>query len=271
MSYADALEAALARGAIGGLAEQYLHRARRETCFGTLVGRDAITAANLELAATIAPDVSVRVRSCTPSLTIVAIDRPDGSRERQHRWLWREGERVVRESVVGAYGGGNEQKLQAIAAQAPLHPPLGEVRSGGGQLAAGATSWFSDGPDWLLDALHRIWNGRRFDEIERLYAPGATWSGPDAQNGGPELFRSWIMRLLARHPDATLLFERAEEVGESVGLLWRLIVHQEGRRCHMLGSSLMVVADGRVVEDETLLDLAALEFLPSRPLLAIAR
>ena len=271
MSYAEALEAALARGAIGGLAEQYLHRARRETCFGTLVGRDAITAEDLKLAATIEPEVSVRVRSCSPSLSIVEIDRPDGSRERQHRWLAREGERVVRETVVGAYGGATEGELHALAAQAPLHPPLGEVRSGRGQLAAGATSWFSDGPGWLLDALHRIWNGRRFDEIERLYAPGATWSGPDAQSGGPALFRSWIMRLLARHPDATLLFERAEEVGDSVALLWRLIVHQDGRRCHMLGSSLMAVADGRVIEDETVLDLAALEFLAGRPLLAIAR
>jgi hypothetical protein len=33
----------------------------------------------------------------------------------------------------------------------------------------------------------------------------------------------------------------------------------------------MFVAEGRVMEDETLLDLTALEFLASRPLLAIAR
>jgi hypothetical protein len=271
MSYPEALQAALERGAFGGLAEQYLHRARRETSLGMAVGRDEILAEDLKLAAGLAANAKVRVAWPTPSLCVLDVDGPDGSHQRQHRWLTREGALIARETVVGSLLGVSEQDLQESAGRAPVHLPLGEVRSGRGQLRAGAQSWFRDGPVWLLDALHRIWNGRCLDEIDRLYAPTARWSGPDAQAGGPDLFKSWAMRLLARHPDATLLFERSEQAGDRIALLWRLVVHQHGKRAHVLGSSLLTIDGESILTDDTLLDVEALEILPHRPLLAIAR
>jgi len=271
MSYPEALQAALQHGAFGGLAEQYLHRARRETSLRLAVGRDQVIAEDLKLAATLADDAIVRVACWTPSLCVLEVEEPAGARSRQHRWLTRENGLIARETVVGALLGLSEQDLEERAARTPMHPPLGEVRSGRGQLLAGAESWFRDGPAWLLDPLHRIWNGRCLDEIDQLYAPTACWSGPRAQTGGPELFKSWAMRLLARHPDATLLFERCEQAAEKIGLLWRLIVHEDGRRAHILGSSLLTVAGESIVADDTLLDVEALDIVSHRPLLAIAR
>lgn len=266
MTFAETVAAALNRGAFADLERTYLHRARREDSLTQIVGRDAIIADDLNLAASLtAADV---IQFTTSTIVI------EGEGLRQHRWSAREGDRILTEWVVSDRELSFADRLaaaQELGARLPAHPPLGEVRSGRGQLSAGSTSWMRAEPQWLVDSIHRIWNERRLDELETLYAPDACWRGPGGRRGGSAEARSWMLELLARFPDATVLFDRVDDEGDKLAILWRFVAHADAVRMHLLGSSLLTLGEGRIAADDTLIDELALEANAYRPLRSIQR
>lgn len=285
MTCGTALARAWRDGAFGSLAETYLHRASREDALGLIVGRDAIIA---ELIATAAafdrPDVVVHhdgnsfcsveiagpFRGGLLGLEAGTTDAP--ARLRQHRWLRREGDYVAEETVVADYlplidaaGASRNDIARSVGGASPTQPPLGELRSGQGQLAVGPSAL----DDPILDAVHAIWNGRHFNRIAALYAADARWQGPAGRTGGTADLRAWLCQLVARLPDATFVIDRTEVIEGGLALLWRLFGHAGGRRVRLIGSSILGLAGGRIVADETLVDELALLATPYRPLLTL--
>jgi hypothetical protein len=289
MSHARLLAAAYRDGAFGALADGYLHRATREDALGLLAGRDAVVNEVIQTASTLR-DVEVELRHEGPELSLLIlsggydggllgmpVDEPPARIDlREHRWSRREGGGIVEEIVVTdraaaveAVGGDLGAIAASLGAAHPMQPPLGELRSGEGQLAPAPDSGWTGAQKPLIDALHRIWNGRRLDEIDALYAADAAWQGPRGAEGGRRELRRWLTRLYARLPDATFLFDRIEETPDHVAILWRLFGHAGGKRARLIGSTLLFLAEGRVATDDTLIDELALETTPHRPLLTL--
>ncbi len=228
MSVLATLETALRRDRnLGALADSHVHRATREDSLGIIKGRDAITAAWV---AEDAGDVTI-----TADLDQMIAYKVSGQNRNWygHRWVWREEGRILREVVVEDRG---ETKI-AI----PVHPPLGELRSGEGQYAASETAILPPGfPEDARDItnwLHQAWNGRAFNLYDR----------------------AWLPALIRQLPDATFTFEHAV-IGESqTAILWRVMGHHvagpnpTGQRVRLIGSS---VFTGDV--DETVIDHAAM-------------
>lgn len=267
MNFADRLRAAFGDGAFGQLEQAYLHRARRADSLGELVGRDALIASDIALAAQIGTAEVSAFTTSTVTLTARGF--------RQHRWIEREGERILHEWIVSDLILVAEERAargELLGAAYPAQPPLGELRSGRGQLSAGPTAAFTGEPQALIDTLHRIWNGRCLDQLAALYSADGRWSGPGGKGGDADAARAWILGLLARLPDATLLFERVEAEADRVALLWRLFGHIGGVRARLIGSSLLTLdEDGRIREDDTLIDELALEATPHRAHQVIVR
>ena len=219
MSPLAALETALRRDrAYAQLADSHAHRATREDSLGIIKGRDAITAAwiNEDTA-----DITI-----TADLGDIIAYKTKGWHG--HRWVWREGGRILREVVVEDRG---EPKMAPSA-----HPPLGELRSSQGQYAAGDTAILPLGfPDEARDIanwLHKAWNGRAFN----LYG------------------RAWLPALVRALPDATFTFEHAIVGERQTALLWRVHGHHaNGQRVRLIGSSIFT-GDA----DETVIDHAAM-------------
>ena len=220
MSALAELEVALWQDrAYARLADTHLHRAVREDSLGVLKSRDALTAAWVveeKRAVTIAHDFDDMIVADVDGLG------------RLHRWIDREDARIVRETLV--------ENFARPKSAPPAHPPLGELRSGQGQYAAGDRAILAAGfpatARELADRLHRAWNGRAFD------LHGA----------------AWLIRLCAMFPDATFHFERALVSGATTALLWRVHGHHaSGRRIRLIGSSVFTPG-----EEDTLLDRAAL-------------
>jgi hypothetical protein len=266
--YAAILAVALNEGAFGRLEEEYLHRARREHSLGEIVGRDHVVADDLALAAQTGPAEVVQFTRSTCSISL-------RGGFRQHRWCRREGGRIAHEWIVSDSPVLREERaarVLEVGLRFPVQPALGEVRSGRGQFSAGTSAWLCAEPQALLDSLHRIWNGRRLDEVDDLYGSDAAWSGPGESKGGPAEAKSWILRLLARLPDATLLFDTVEQEGQRVALLWRLFGHAGPVRVRLIGSSLIVLGhDGRISADDTLIDELALDASAFRPMMTMVR
>jgi hypothetical protein len=271
VSYAKALEAALNRGAFGGLERQFLGRARREHSLGEVIGRDAIIADDLRLA--VSPELSsATAASFTNSAVVLALELNDGGAFAQHRWLTCEGDLIAREVLVSdAPGRDPITNASALGELWPAQPPLGELRSGLGQYAAGPIATLEGPCQPILDTLHRIWNGRRFDELAGLYSDDAVWSGPNGSAGDRDTAKRWIMRLISRLPDATLYFDKVESDGDRLAILWRLFGHEAGVRARILGSSLLTLQAGKVVSDETLFEEHALNAIRFRPIRALVR
>jgi hypothetical protein len=219
MSNLALLEVALRRDRnIAALADSHVHRATREDSLGIIKGRDAIIAAWVQ-----EDHADVMI---TADLTDMIAYQADGWCG--HRWAWREQGRVLREVVIEDRG---EAKLAA-----PEHPPLGELRSGEGQYAAGDTAHlppgFPDAARAIADRLHRAWNGRAFDLYDR----------------------TWLPALIRQLPDATFYFEHAVVGKQQTAILWRVYGHHaNGQRVRLIGSS---VFTGDT--DETVIDHAAM-------------
>jgi hypothetical protein len=213
------LETALRRDrAYASLAESHVHRATREDSLDVIKSRDAITAAwvnedaaDITLTADLGEMIAYKVKGW-----------------QGHRWVWREEGRILREVVIEDRG---ETKTAP-----PVHPPLGELRSGLGQYAAGDLAILPPGfPEVALDVanwLHQAWNGRAFD----LYN------------------RAWLPALVRALPDATFHFEHAIVGEKQTAILWRVHGHHaNGQRVRLIGSS---VFTGDV--DKTVIDHAAM-------------
>ncbi|MBY0421268.1 MAG: hypothetical protein K2Q06_03115 [Parvularculaceae bacterium] len=225
MSALADLEITLRRDhAIGRLAETHSHRAEREDSMGVIRGRDAIEER------WVAEDPHPVVIDADFG-DMISFTAGEGDRcWRGQRWVTREDNRIVREIVI-------EARPRAIDPPL-LHPPLGELRAGRGQFGAGPSAvlplGFAEEARAVADRLHRVWNGRLFDE-------------------GAE---SWVVPLIRKLPDATFYFERALVDGRDVALLWRVHGHDgSGRRIRLLGGT--IVRHGAAAD--SVLDISAAE------------
>jgi hypothetical protein len=213
------LETALRRDrAYASLADSHVHRATREDSLGIIKGRDAITAAWVNEDAS---DITI-----TADLDDMIAYKVKGWHG--HRWVWREEGRILREVVVEDRG---EPKTAP-----PVHPPLGELRSGKGQYAADDTAILPPGfPEEARDIanwLHQAWNGRAFNLYDR----------------------AWLPTLIRQLPDATFHFEHAVVGEKQTAILWRVHGHHvSGQRVRLIGSSVFT-GDA----DETVIDHAAM-------------
>jgi hypothetical protein len=208
LSVLATLEIALRRDrAYAQLAESHAHRATREDSLGLIKGRDAINAAWVGEDAS---DVTI-----TADLGDMIAYKVKGWHG--HRWVWREEGRILREMVI-------EDRGETRTAP-PVHPPLGELRSGQGQYDAGDTAILPPGfPEAARDIanwLHQAWNGRAFNLYDR----------------------NWLPALVRTLPDATFHCEHAI-VGEK---------DASGQRVRLIGSSVFT-GDA----DETVIDHAAM-------------
>ena len=219
MSDLAILETALRRDRnLAALADSHVHRATREDSLGIIKGRDAITAAWVNEDA-----ADLTITSDLGDMIAYKIDGWHG-----HRWVWRDEGRVLREVVI-------EDRGKEKSAR-PVHPPLGELRSGEGQYAASDSALFAHGfPDDardIADWLHQAWNGRAFNLYDR----------------------AWLPALIRQLPDATFTFEHAVVGEKQTAILWRVHGHHaNGQRVRLIGSS-VVTGDA----DETLIDRAAM-------------
>ena len=266
---AATLEMQLRAGRFDVIAEAYLHRATRETSAAMLRGRDALLTAALGEAAAF-PDTVTSLGFCADDLATFVRHHGD-HRWRGHRWLAREDDRVVRETLIED---GVTRNLAAEAQAEPLaflHAPLGELRPGCGQLAAGDTAIVPPGwPDAaraVADAFHRSWNGKAIDRIEALWHEDCVWHGPAGAGGGRAGLLRWLTTFFAAFPDATLMFERAIVRDDTIALLWRLHAHHRGgpgfgaatgRRVKLIGSSVLRFEAELIVADETLIDTSSI-------------
>ena len=225
--------------ALSLLAQSHVHRAVREDSMGFLIGRDAILAD--------------WVRQDRADITIIddfsdmiAFDVQAGEDNWQgHRWVVREGDKIVRETLIE-----NDGEPRSACA---MHPPLGELRAGRGQYDAGflpvLPADFPEAAKPLVTLLHQACNGRAFNLYE---AP-------------------WLVKLVSTLPDATFYFERALVDDDHIALLWRVHGHHmSGQRVRLIGSSVMGFKDGRIFSDMTIIDFAAMDAQLERDLISYA-
>lgn len=234
MSELAELERALRENsAFARLATSHSHRAVREDSLGFITGRDAV------LAAWVAESAYPLTITADLGEMIAVVTGPEGEQWRCHRWVEREDDMIVREVLV------EDRSRERIAP--PAHPPLGELRAGTGQYAAGDRAIrpadFPGPARKLANRLHRAWNGRAFD-----------------------LYRAdWLIALIGELPDATFYFERAIVADEQIALLWRVHGHEPGgQRIRLIGSSLF--RDG-ATGDETVVDFGAMRAQSLRELI----
>jgi hypothetical protein len=218
------LEIALRRDrAYAQLAESHAHLAIREDSLGIIKGREAITAAWVNEDAS-----GISITADLPSDSGAAMIAYKVKGWHGHRWVWREEGRILREVVIEDRG---ERKIAA-----PAHPPLGELRSGQGQYAAGDTAIlpanFPEEARDVADWLHQAWNGRAFNHYDC----------------------AWLPTLIRQLPDATFHFEDAIVGEKQTAILWRVHGHHaNGQRVRLIGSSVFT-GDA----DETMIDHAAM-------------
>ena len=265
MTFAEFITASRERGELAGLDELYLHRAHRVTGGSGLAGRDSIRSA---LAGQVAPDPEQRVTVDSDLGDVVAVTVAGGGNRaslRSHHWLTLEDSRIAHELVVGDDGTADQGSPWA------LFRPLGERRAGAGQLAVGEQALLPRDPGSearkILDGIHALWNGRDFSRVESLYDEEAQWTGPSGQAGGKGDMRSWVLDLLSSLPDSWLLFERIVEHAEQLAILWRLVADEGERRLHLQGSTILTLAGGRIVRDDTLIDEAGLAAQRTQPII----
>jgi hypothetical protein len=212
--------------ALAELSTHYVHRARREDSLGLLIGRDAL------LADWVGQE-RAQVKIIADLGDMIVFEIGDGRTAwRGHRWVVREDNRIVGETLI---------EDRDIAKTAPPgHAPLGELAAGRGQYDAGEVavvpSDFPAGAVPLATWLHKAWNGRAFDLYE---AP-------------------WLLALLKDLPDAIFYFERALVVDDQFAILWRVHGHhRDGQRVRLIGSSVVRFDGAAITSDLTCVDFAA--------------
>lgn len=260
------------RGAFDLFEATHLHRATREDGFGVLSGRDTLRDAAMadgRGAVAILHDLGEMIVFETGGW-------------RGHRWAAYEGERILAETVIvdgaaraRALGRDLGEEAARIGAASPVHAPLGELRSGRGQLGAPAAAilprGFPERARAVADSLHRVWNARAFAAAERC-----GWHGPDGIDGDETAYAAWLSRLFAALPDAVVMIERGIVAADRIGLLWRLHGHHladgfgmtaTGRRVRAIGSSVFTLRDGAVVAHDLLVDELAIAAQLHRPVI----
>ena len=234
MSDLAELERALREdSAFARLASSHSHRAVREDSLGFTVGRDALLA---DWVTSVQQPLSI---TADLGEMIAFVVGAESEGWRGHRWVEREDDLILREVLV------EDRSHERIAPAA--HPPLGELRAGTGQYAAGDCAilppGFPPAAKALADRMHRAWNGRAFD----LYSA------------------DWLTALVSELPDATFYFERAIVADTQIALFWRVHGHgAKGQRIRLIGSSLFSSGGS---SDETVVDFAAMRAQAGRNLI----
>lgn len=248
--------------AFGRFDMTHLHRASREDGFGVVIGRDQIREAAIAIASEETGPVAI-LHDLGEMIVF------DAGGWRGHRWARYEGDRILAETVI-IDGTARARSLQRdvagdaarIGSGTSVHAPLGELRSGRGQLGTAATAPlprdFPDAARPLADALHCVFNARAFDA-----AGSYRWRGPGGVEGDETVFADWLIRLFTALPDAVLMIERGIASAGQIALLWRLHGHHladgfglaaTGKRIRAIGSSVFTLHDGTVVAQDLLVD-----------------
>ena len=254
----------------------HLHRATREDGFGIVTGRENVRDA--AIAAVIA-DGGGPV-AIVDDLGAMIVFETGGWRG--HRWVRYEGARIAGETLVidgtaRARVMGLDLRAEAfrLGAASPVHAPLGELRSGRGQLGTADCAIlprdFPAAARAVTDDFHRTWNARGF---------GATgvcrWRGPDGADGDEADYAAWLSRLVTALPDAVVTIERGVVAGDRIALLWRLHAHHlaggfgvsaTGKRVRAIGSSVFTLDGGAVVAHDLMLDELAIAAQLHRPVI----
>lgn len=258
--------------------ETYLHRAWRENALGRVRGRDRIRAGALAQAAE------------EPAGTLEVPTQIDGGARamiafacagwRGHRWAQFEGQAIVGDIEVldgmaraSALGADVESEAPRLGREAPMHAPLGELRSGRGQLAEPdepiLPPQFPAAARPAAKYLHRVWNRRDLSAIP------AQWQGPaEASEGGP----SFVLGVLAALPDAVLTIEAGLTGERQVAVLWRLHGHHlgqgwglpSGKRIRAIGSSVFSLDGNTVAAEDMVIDTLAMRAGAFRPVIDYA-
>lgn len=260
------------RGAFDWFETTHLHRAVREDGFGVVVGRE-----NVRDAAMAEPRGPVAILHDLGAMIVF-----ESGGWRGHRWAAYDGERILAETVVvdgmaraRALGRDPGAEAARIGAVSPVHAPLGELRSGRGQLGTPAAAilprGFPEAARGVADSLHRVCNARAFAAIERC-----GWRGPDGIDGDESAYAAWLSRLFAALPDAVVMIERGIVTADRIALLWRLHGHHladgfgiaaTGKRVRAIGSSVFTLQGGAVVAHDLLVDELAIAAQLHRPVI----
>jgi hypothetical protein len=254
MNLADALDTLFSNGDAAPLATLLLHRVQMEDGLALHIGRDAVIAEFLRVAAMFDGRATTLEASIDPGLVTLGWtgqlrEFPSGNRLaipvsatlRRHLWIEAEAGRAVRITAItdwaglaGAAGVAQAPLAEDIGANHPTHRPLGELVSGRGQLAT-----------------------RPGDHVANLNARSLAGFIPDR--------RDWWLRLFARVPDAHLTLDRSVDDGFRTAILWRLQGHIAGRRISLPGTS---IVDDRG-ESAVLFDELAVAAAAHRPFFAL--
>lgn len=260
------------RGAFDVFEATHLHRAVREDGFGVVVGRE-----NVRDAAMAEGGGAVAILHDLGGMIVF-----ETGGWRGHRWAACEGERILTETVIvdgtaraRALGRDVGEEAALAGAASPVHAPLGELRSGRGQLGTPAAAilprGFPEGARPVADSFHRVWNARAFAAAERC-----GWRGPDGIDGDETAYATWLTRLFAALPDAVMMIERGIVTADRIALLWRLHGHHladgfgvaaTGRRVRAIGSSVFTMQEGAVVAHDLLVDELAIMAQLRRPVI----
>lgn len=247
------------------LDQSHLHRATRQDDWGIAKTRDNLRAQSLAAIATEGlgdPIIEADLGD------MIAYRTAGGWCE--HRWARREGGRIAAETLIvdgsaraRALGRDPAQEAMALAAAAPVHGPLGELRSGQGQLPGALEPLLPhDFPEGALPAarrLHRLWHLRALD------AAVAEWRGPAE---APPREAVFVAGICAGLPDAALMIERGLVRDNLAAVLWRLHGHDSaGVRIRAIGSSVARLEAAEVVAETTLIDTLSIAAQPLRPLI----
>lgn len=254
MSFAAALGALFVDGNAAPVAAQLLHRVQMEDGLSLHVGRNAVIAELLRVAAMFTGRATTSETPVAPGLVMlgwtgqmhafpsgIPLAAPVSTSFRRHLWIDTEAGRVVRITAISDWAGladaagvGRAPLARAVGARHPVHRPMGELASGRGQLVAVAG-----------------------DHVADLNARSLAGFAPDR--------RDWWLRLFALVPDARLTLDRRVENASCQAVLWRLQGHVAGRRASLPGTS--ILAGG--AETAVMFDELALAATAHRPFWAL--
>jgi predicted ester cyclase len=235
--------AALAQAVFGlhntaALTDAYLHRAIATRGGERIFGRDAIVQEALRLMVQ-HKGMRFGVDADLGDFVAMLWQGDDGRHVRRHEWVTFEGARIGAQTCV--------DDDRAHPSPPLFHVPLGELQSGKGQVGAGALEGFGA----VASALHQVWNARFIGHIDQLYAPDASWQGPD-QQGGVSAFKAWLLEQFLAYPQSHVTFERVITQGDQLALLWQWgRIDTKGKRDRVTGSTLVTLADGKIIDEST--------------------
>lgn len=293
---------------VGLIYTHYLHSVAVHTPYGTSFGREGVIASTLQMQAAfpdrrLIPDdviwtgddqagfyTSHRITSTGTNLGWGVYGPPTGVETRFRviadcvvkanriceEWL-------VRDELALIHGLGLDvdatvQRLIESGACPPYEPAAaGGIERVAGQTTPEPVPPAAEGPfdaeSFVRRSMHDVWNWRMFGRVRDYYAPDFTCHTVDNVDcHGQEETITWYQSLLAAFPDAQMLVDHVQFMGDEaegyrVSTRWRLVgTHlgygpygsPTGRRASIMGISQQHIRDGRYVEEWMLFNPVAL-------------